>query len=445
MKMPQHPPSLRKIELAILSSAQKFHLTIKAGLEAQKAGEYKHWDTLRSYPPPAGLTREEWWFGIKMARQMNMKSVPLTDPNGAPFVYNVPDSVASELHQIDFDGGGTVGLPEPVINPSTRNQYLLRALVQEAITSSQLEGAATTREVAKQMIRSGRAPRDTSEQMILNNYLTMQEILQWKERPLDQNLIFEIHGKITDGTLTNPDAAGRFRNKNETVVVENAQTGDILHTPPDADTLSNRLQLMCDFANDTTSSHFIHPVIRAIILHFWLAYDHPFVDGNGRTARALFYWSMLRQGYWLCEFISISEILLQAPAKYMKAFLHTETDGNDMTYFIIHQADVLRKAIRSLHEYINQKVKETHEIEELIKGRSQLNMRQEQILLHALRHPRTSYSVEGHRNSHGIAYDTARNDLLGLAEKGLLEKGQKGKAYLFTAPNDLVLRIRSLA
>jgi hypothetical protein len=42
---------------------------------------------------------------------------------------------------------------------------------------------------------------------------------------------------------------------------------------------------------------FIHPVMRAITLHFWLAYDHPFCDGNGRTARALFYWSMLKQGY----------------------------------------------------------------------------------------------------------------------------------------------------
>ena len=58
---------------------------------------------------------------------------------------------------------------------------------------------------------------------------------------------------------------------------------------------------------------FIHPMIRSIILHFWLAYDHPFVDGNGRTARALFYWSMLRHGYWLFEFISISQIILKGP------------------------------------------------------------------------------------------------------------------------------------
>jgi Fic family protein len=51
---------------------------------------------------------------------------------------------------------------------------------------------------------------------------------------------------------------------------------------------------------------FIHPVVRAIILHFMIGCGHLFVDGNGRTARALFYWSVLHQKYRLMEFISIS-------------------------------------------------------------------------------------------------------------------------------------------
>lgn len=58
---------------------------------------------------------------------------------------------------------------------------------------------------------------------------------------------------------------------------------------------------MCAFPNGHLPDTFIHPAIRAIILHFWLGYDHPFVDGNGRTARALFYWAMLRQNYSLFE------------------------------------------------------------------------------------------------------------------------------------------------
>jgi len=120
----------------------------------------------------------------------------------------------------------------------------------------------------------------------------------------------------------------------------------------------------------------MHPVLRAILLRFWLAYDHPFVHGNGRTARALFYWSMLRQQYWLFEYISISEILLRAPAKYALAFLHTETDRNDLTYFIVHQATVIRRAIQELHVYIQRKAQELASTEAVLKSGADLNHRQ---------------------------------------------------------------------
>src|SRR5690606_2780541 len=100
------------------------------------------------------------------------KSIPLTDTTGRPFQFAVPELVQEELHQIDLGAGGLVGIPEPLTNPQTRDRYLVSSLMEEAITSSQLEGAVTTRAVAKEMIRTGRKPRDTSEQMILNNYAT---------------------------------------------------------------------------------------------------------------------------------------------------------------------------------------------------------------------------------------------------------------------------------
>src|SRR5205807_4829119 len=155
-------------------------------------------------------------------------------------------------------------------------------------------------------------------------------------------------------TLDDPSAAGRFRKPAEKIFLGTAD-GEVFHDPPHSEELPKRLRLMCDFANEETPDYFIHPVIRAIILHFWLAYDHPFVDGNGRTARALFYWSMLRSRYWLFEFISISNILRKAPIKYGRSFLYTETDDNDLTYFIVAQTKVIRRAIDELHAYIDRK------------------------------------------------------------------------------------------
>jgi Fic family protein len=317
--------------------------------------------------------------------------------------------------------------------------------MEEAITSSQLEGAATTREVAKEMIRTGRQPRDTGERMILNNYITMQRIMKLKDEPLSQNVVFEIHDLVTDQTLDDNGAAGRFRTENEKRVVAD-DSGEIYHTPPPSDQLPAKMAAMCDFANGKTPNYFIHPVVRAIMLHFWLAYDHPFVDGNGRTARALFYWAMLREKYWLFEFISISSILRKAPKKYARSFLYTETDDdNDLTYFIVAQTRIIRQAIVELHDYVNRKSEEIRQLYSCVSAMESLNHRQADLIRFALKHPYQNFAIESHRSSHNIVYETARTDLLDLKARGLLiTKGKKERKLTFFAPTDLAERLQKM-
>jgi len=404
--------------------------------------KYLHWNELRRRPAPQGMSHEEWWLLLKMGRKAKM--IPLTDKNGHPFRFSMPDSIIAKLHEIDLGLGTSWSLPDAVTNPASRNEYVVSTLFQEAITSSQLEGAVTTRDVANEMLRTGRKPRDRSERMILNNYQTMQRIVELRDNALTPELVFELHRIATVGTLDREDAAGRFHGPDEVIRVTDME-GNVFHEPPQASELPARMEKMCVFANGASPDYFIHPVIRAILLHFWLAYDHPFVDGNGRTARALFYWSMLHLGFQLVEFISISQILLKAPAQYATAFLHVETDDNDLTYFILHQTAVIQDAVKALHEYVAHRRAALQAAERHLRGIEGLNHRQQVLLTHALRKPSSRYTIEGHRRSHGVVYQTARTDLLDLAKRGLMETDKTKRAFVYHAGKDLPKKLDELA
>lgn len=440
MKKPKTPPALS--ELLVSFKPNRLFNIMALATTQPLSKEYLHWDKLVHLKPPMDFTTEEWWATIKLWRTGNYKDIPLRDKNGQPFKYMITDPIPESLHKIDLSAGGRIGIPNEIINRETRDQYYISSLIEEAITSSQIEGATTTREVAKEMIRSARQPKDRSEQMILNNYQTMQKIGEIKNEQLTIELIMELHRMVTENALDNPDAAGRFRKVDEDVVVEDLY-GEIYHIPPLASELDERMQKMCDFANGHTPEYFIHPAIRAIILHFWLSYDHPFVDGNGRTARALFYWCMLHYGFWLCEYISISHIIRKAQVKYAKAFLYTETDDNDLTYFIIYHIDILHQAIDALDAYIKIKSEQLSRVERQIRNIALLNHRQRALINHALRHPHFWYTTEGHQLSHNISYQTARNDLTDLVTKGLLRSTKSGKTY-FTPVDSLEKKLNEI-
>lgn len=442
MKKPEKPPTTEQFWAKM--RPQEFGALLSKATGPLVNGKYLHWDQLRHRPPPDGLSTEEWWFALKLQRRALYKPIPLTDQHGRQFRYLLVDPIPERLHQIDLGAGGLIQMPEQITNPETRDRYYVGSLMEEAITSSQLEGATTTRRVAKDMIRAGREPRDRSERMILNNYLTMKRIGELKHEPLTRELIFEIHRLVTDQTLDDASAAGRFRRRDEQVVVGD-DYGEVFHHPPPADQLEQRMAAICDFANTKTPRDFIPPALRSIILHFWLSYDHPFIDGNGRTARALFYWSMLRCGYWLCEFISISHIILKAPTKYGLSFLYSETDDNDLTYFILYHLEVLRRAVEDLHEYIKRKTKELQRVERELRGIVVLNHRQRALIGHALRHPNQRYTIESHRRSHNVVYQTARTDLQDLERRGLFRAEKIGKRWFFSAVDDFEASLRGMA
>ena len=413
---------------------------LEAGASPTVTGEYLHWDDLRRRKPPEGLTLDEWWLGIKLARANLARPFPLEDQFGRSFSYCPTDEGLRILHWIDVHAAGEILVNEQIPEPADRSRYLVSSLIEEAITSSQLEGATSTRRVAKEMLRSGRAPRDRSERMILNNYRAMTRIKGFASQPLTPGLVSDLHRILTEQTLDDPAGAGRPQRPGEVRVGVYDPEGQLVHEPPPAEQLPDRMEAMCRFANEESGQTFVHPVVRAILLHLWLAYDHPFEDGNGRTARAIFYWSMLHSGYWMFEYVSISRILNAAPARYARSFLYTETDERDATYFVVDELSVIRRAIDELMDYLGRKMREARQTVGLLR-QTTLNHRQVALLTHALRHADAEYTVTSHSTSHRVTRQSARTDLLDLERRGLLMRRQVGKRFVFAPVANLGARV----
>ncbi|SPT55017.1 Fic/DOC family [Actinomyces bovis] len=447
MKTPVPPPAPRAELLRNLADRGMLaRVLAEPGLSVDQG--YHPWEWFFRHESPKGFTREDWWAAVRIARAQNARSTPFTMKDGTPLTYNLPDPLLRLIDDVSARARGQVQVAEPVANTANRDAYLVRSLVEEAITSSQLEGASTSRVRAKEMLREGRAPRDRSERMIANNYQAMQRIADLKNEALTPDLVREVHRIVTDGTLDDPADAGRLQVPGDSRVrVYGTITEEqVLHVPPAAVELPERLEGLCAFANavDEVSSKgtYMPPLLRAITLHFMMGYDHYFADGNGRTSRAVFYWSMLHQGFFLTEFLSISRLLRKAPAQYARSFLLTEQDEGDLTYFFLAQAQVIAKAIDELDTYLADKSRRVREAARLLCDLG-LNHRQVVVVESFLRDPGASATVESHRAAFGVVPQTARTDLRDLEDRGLLRSNRLGRRVVWFPAPDLGGKVRA--
>lgn len=397
---------------------------------------YYYWDKVRSQPLSAEFDKKDIWAFIRLRRFMNSSMTPVFDVKGQPFTFWLPDDMQKNLHLIDQSTAGNLALWDPENDKRATAKYMVASLMEEAITSSQIEGAVATIKDAKKMLLEKRKPKNKSEQMIYNNFVTMQSLKEICKKDFNIQSLLELHISITKDTLETKEDEGRFRNSEDHVnVVTNY--GDLLFTPPPAEEIPQRLDALIRFANDGNNKPFIHPVIKAIILHFWMAYIHPFTDGNGRMARTLFYWYMLRHQYWLFEYTSISKTILKRTTKYANAYLYSEHDDNDLTYFIHFHIDVIMNAVEELKKYIQEEREKNHRMRLDIAEYPDLNLRQTRIIQHVMSHPHDVLTIKMHQNINKVAYQTARTDLLELEEKGWLKSIKKSKTFYFVPADNL--------
>jgi len=387
--------------------------------------EYVHWDELRRKDLP--MDPEAIWAFMKMSRQSRSMHAMFHD---ITLAYNLTNEAHRILHLIDTGASGLVIIEEPLMKHEM-DRYVISSLMEEAIASSQIEGAVTTTKEAKRMLRDNRKPRSSSERMIVNDYLTMQKLKEIKDRPLTIEIILDLHRSITNGTLEDQASEGRFRTDDDVVVADPFELDKVYHRPPSFTKVQSYMEDLCAFANGQDGPGFQHPLVKAIMLHFMIGYVHPFVDGNGRLARALMYWYGLKRNYWLFEHMAISKIIKSSKGRYGLAYLYAETDDNDVTYFINYNLECMEKALDNTRQYIARKQKEQRDAMRLISTHPELNFRQAEILKDMIKHKGEPVSIMEVSTKFNVVLQTARSDLLFLADKGFLEKMKVGKRLLF--------------
>jgi Fic family protein len=412
--MIEHPPKYKEDKK-----------TIPLLLELQQEGilkniqdDYLYWDTLKyksgNYKP------EELWCAVKLYRLLRGNSIKFDKYS---FQFVVTDYMQRALHQFDMHIGGTLG-SNIGIAETDKTKFIISSIMEEAISSSQIEGANTTRKKAKEMIQQERKPKNKSELMIMNNFITMKYIVQHKDAELTPENILYIHKLIANRTLDKTEDEGRFREGDDVHVVNNINS-EIVHTPPLREELDDLIKAVCSFFN-TDSKDFIHPIIKGCIIHFIIAWIHPFADGNGRAARALFYWFMLKKGYWLTEYLSISRIIKDTKNQYEKSFLYTESDENDMSYFITYHVKTMEKAFEALKKYIGRKQKEVFQAAKFMKI-PMINERMAQILKIIHDDSDRILITKEIESRFNISNFTARADLKMLVNLGFLDIIQVNK------------------
>lgn len=415
MKIPEKPPKLTSEHL--LEYMEKFVRDETRSLIIEENQEYPYWDKIKyKYKGDAEFT----WYGLKIIRRSSMRIVQLQKE---AFVFSITEKMHELLHKLDHQLGGFIG-SENLISDHVKESVLASSVMEEAISSSILEGAVTTKRAAREMIRKKVKPRNVSEHMVINNYRTQAMLKSISDQKLTIDMIKEIHRSITANTLDSPGLEGQLRKSNDVKVVD-VITGDPVFDPPNYGLIDTLLKEFIGWINKDTGP-FIHPIVKASVMHFMIGWIHPFVDGNGRTARALFYWYLIKKNYWMIEYTSISSVILKESASYYKAFLYTEQDDNDMGYFIIHSLKTLQKALVDLEKYISKEIGERKGISDL-NHLTDLNSRQRTLVHKMSLDPHMRMDTNEYQFRLGVSYETARHDLLTLVDKGYLLMEREGK------------------
>ena len=382
---------------------------------------------------PGEFSLPEVWQEIQKERKSKAENLALKDEKGETFWYVNTKPLQAKLHQIDSRGKDSL---YSYIKPDIENELAFDSIIEEAWASNIIEGAFTTRKRAQELVRRNLTPKDKNELMMKNNHQAMTFILENRESDFSIDFILKIHRIITQNTLDDPEYAGKFRD--DDVLIWD-KTNTVIFKPMAEENIKESLNNLVTWVNTHSEEDFIHPILKASIIHFFLVYVHPFFDGNGRTARAIFYFYLLKHKYDFFKYFSISALIAKQKEKYYKAIKEVEDYENDLTYFLLYSADVVLKSIDEILDKIAKKYQSDIISKNINLRGVHLNKRQKSLIKILIDQDQKTMTTRRYEKIFKVSYGTARSDLNELSENGLLQKRKLGKGFIYSTNFDSYL------
>lgn len=277
--------------------------------------------------------------------------------------------------------------------------------------------------------KTGIMARDRDIQEVLN-YRNVINWINQQEEP-DFRIVFTedtfktIH-KLTVYNLIDTDYQGNYRNKQ--VIIKSATQGEVVFRPPVSVEIP---YLINDFFkwSHSEQAKFTHPIIRAAITHYQLVYIHPYIEGNGRTARAMATLLLYSLGYDFKQFFSLEQYFDSDIDSYYQALLSVQQSNSDLTYWLEYFCYGLAIEIDKVKQQVAKLSKDLKLKKQLGK---QVALSERQILLLELFQQQAEITSDDMQNVlPNVSVDTILRDVKDLITKGIIKKQgvTKGVSY----------------
>ncbi|MCK4512854.1 Fic family protein [bacterium] len=311
-----------------------------------------------------------------------------------------------------------------------------RALVLEAHHTTHIEGTHLTLEESERLLGGGVVPSaDPDDVRELLNYRAALEFISDhldSGGPITEELIKGIHHQLVEGVRGGSAGPGEYRTIQNYIV--NSRTREVIYTPPPA---SEVPRMMADLVSWLQTERDTHPVIVGGLAQFQLVHVHPFVDGNGRTARLLSTLCLYRFGYDFKRLFSISKYYDQDRPAYYSAIQSVREHDMEMTGWLEYFVDGLATQMLEVQERGTMAIRR----DVLLLRARRLGLKDRAVDVLAFLLDRGRGTVSECEEALGENRRTLQRDLKALVEQGFIREVGSGSTdptkYYEPAPDEL--------